>query len=142
MKYIICMLCLLASTCLAQLTNTTAKLSDSKVYTISARSARGNCIGTYSQGDKISIQYVSGKWGDYPANRYPVESPDATSRVELSAKLTDVKHATLARIPKNTAVVPFVYTNQTAVTLYLCMSAGGDTQNNVGSVKYQVTKLP
>ena len=114
----------------------------------SASKERGTKLGDFKKGDRVSIQYLSGKWVGWPTD--PMYSPDDPAFTGNSAgygrpQLCIIRtgsEETFELLPPNTKETPFIYVCEDDCKLSLRMSdREGQWVDNKGAVTYRVALL-
>lgn len=117
------------------------KVTTRKV-TVDSKSETGERIGSYSIGETITLQYVSGEWSAYVG--WKLESPDSASVVQHKVALIfrSIRgEDTVVATPQGTENTPFQYVVEAKGTYYLKMndplaaSNEGKVTYNVGVIK-------
>jgi hypothetical protein len=115
-------------------------------FSCSATSSAGTQIGEFREGQKVKIEYVTGKWSITPnysvspddAKGGPKEEWNNLSKAQLCKVNNNGSLSLLEMIPYSTKKHPFVYTCQEDCTLAIRINDAGQSDNS-GSVVYKVT---
>ena len=100
----------------------------------------GEKIGKFTEGQKISIQYVRGNWGFGGSMGQRVVSPDEQGIHESARAVIVGPTGRTFNLPSGTRNIPYTLTLDSG-GLYRLRMADTDRDNNRGTVTYKITEL-